>query len=193
MPSPEKFRKTLARQGVPDDVIHRIDSGFEGLKDSSGRRDRALYFQRAVSILKNSVSEEDFRTVFESNACCKGGIRLKNAREFAQKYAGLSLRERLAKIPEVPYMGSAELGDDGTITVHAVSWKQKDGYGCACPNIASLAGIEAVDSGYCLCGAGHFRFYYEILLGVKLKTLGIVSSPLDTKGEKPCVMRFSIE
>ena len=42
------------------------------------------------------------------------------------------------------------------------------------------------------CCGGHFKYYYEIMLGVKLKRAKIVSSPHDTDGEKPCAFRYEI-
>ena len=35
------------------------------------------------------------------------------------------------------------------------------------------------------------KYHYEIMLGVKLKTLEIESSPLDSKGIIPCVIKFA--
>lgn len=49
-----------------------------------------------------------------------------------------------------------------------------------------------VSRNYCVCCAGHFKHHYEIMLGVKLKTIEIVSSPLDSNGENPCVIKFAI-
>lgn len=42
------------------------------------------------------------------------------------------------------------------------------------------------------CCAGHFKYHYEIMLGVKLKTLEVLSSPLDSDGENPCIIKYEI-
>ena len=52
---------------------------------------------------------------------------------------------------------------------------------------------ESVSQNFCFCCTGHFKHHYEIMLGVKLKTLEIVSSPLDSNGKNPCVIKFEID
>ena len=39
---------------------------------------------------------------------------------------------------------------------------------------------------YCLCCAGHCRQHLERLLGIQLKTKEVVSSPINSNGQKPC-------
>ena len=36
------------------------------------------------------------------------------------------------------------------------------------------------------------NYHYEIMLGVKLKLVEVISSPHDTDGEKPCAFRSEI-
>ncbi|MGN1406439.1 MAG: hypothetical protein ACI4WM_09195 [Erysipelotrichaceae bacterium] len=89
-------------------------------------------------------------------------------------------------------MGSAELDSDVNLVVHALSYMINGRYSCACTNFNNSGIKETVRKDYCYCCAGHFRHHYEIMLGVKLKTLGIVSSPLDSEGKYPCVIKFEI-
>lgn len=104
------------------------------------------------------------------------------------------MEERLALISERPYMnmGSAKLNGDGDIIVHAVTYHPEDRFECACPTVSHVKRDYAIPREYCFCCGGHFKFHYEIMLGVKLELCEIVSSPHDTEGREPCVFRFRI-
>ena len=52
-------------------------------------------------------------------------------------------------------------------------------------------GVE-IPREYCYCCGGHFKYHYEIMRGVNLELLEIVSSPHDTQGEEPCVFKYQI-
>ena len=53
---------------------------------------------------------------------CKGGAREKASKAFAKTTHDKSLAEKLALIPAVPNMGRPVLNEDGSLTVHAVSY-----------------------------------------------------------------------
>lgn len=59
-------------------------------------------------------------------------------------------------------------------------------------NFNGLKYDYSVSRNYCFCCAEHFKHHYEIMLGVKLKTLEITSSPLDSNGKNPCVIKYAI-
>ena len=130
--------------------------------------------------------------MFEWNACCKGGAREKASKAFAKQYADKSLAERIALIPQVPFMGVPTLMADGSILVDAVRAREGGRYACACSNFSHSGWTGHVPRCYCYCCAGHFLHHYQIMLGVKLRTAEIVSSPLDSGGTLPCAMRFTI-
>ncbi|MDD5901371.1 MAG: hypothetical protein PUC73_10825 [Lachnospiraceae bacterium] len=193
MPCPEKFRETLVQHNIPQEIISRIHQGFEDLVSSSPKKKKALFFKRATDILCENCDIDAVHSLYERNACCKGGAREKASKQFAAKYAGLSLYERIKHIEEVPNMGSAVLEADGVIRVNAVYYKVGEQFACACSNYNKSGFQENVRKDYCYCCAGHFLHHYQIMLGVKLKTLEIVSSPLDSHGKEPCVIRFAIQ
>ena len=89
-------------------------------------------------------------------------------------------------------MGEPLKNEDRTITVKAVCYSDGEKYLCACPNFNGLPYDYCVSKNYCFCCAGHFKHHYEIMLGVKLKTLEIISSPLESNGENLCVIKFVI-
>lgn len=192
MPSLEKFRKSLESFNVDKDTITRSQAGFENLTDKATKPKRAAYFKHAVDVLSEELSAEKFQEIFEWNACCKGGAKEKASKTFAKENAHLSLEEKLAKIKSVPYMGDAHLNQDGTITLNAVSWFENEKFHCACSNFSKIKRDYPVSKNYCFCCSGHFLHHYQIMLGQKLKTLEIISSPLDSDGTNSCVMRFAI-
>ncbi|MDD6799958.1 MAG: hypothetical protein PUE85_06050 [Firmicutes bacterium] len=192
MPCPEKFRETLVQHNIPLEIACQINQGFEDLASSSPKKKKALYFKRATEILCENCDIDAVHALYESNACCKGGAREKASKLFASKYAQLPLKEKIEHIEEVPYMGNAVLEDDGVICANAVHYKVGEEFACACSNYNKSGFKENVRRDYCYCCAGHFLHHYQIMLGVKLKTLEIVSSPLDSNGKKPCVIRFAI-
>lgn len=192
MPCPEKFKETLLESSIPKDVVARINEGFEETCSSSHKKERANYFKRATDILCEECDINVVHSLYEKNACCLHGAREKNSKEFAKKYAHLLFRERIEHIFEAPNMGSAILESDRIIRVNAVSYKTGETYSCACSNFNKSGYTESVRRDYCYCCAGHFLHHYQIMLGIKLRVLEIVSSPLDSAGAMPCVMKFEI-
>ena len=192
MPCPEKFRESLEQFNIPQDIVEKINNGFEDLLSSSPKKKKAEFFKRATDILIENCDADIVHAMYESNACCKGGAREKASKAFAKKYSDLAYYERIQHIDEVPYMGKAVFEDNGVICVHAVHYVVGNQFSCACSNFNKSKYEQDVRKDYCYCCAGHFLHHYQIMLGVKLKTLEIVSSPLDSKGGMPCVIRFSI-
>ena len=192
MPCPEKFRNSLKEYNIKEDLINCINEGYEDLVSSSGKKRKAAYFKRATDILTENADISTVHNLYESNACCKGGSREKAAKAFAKKYEGVDYAERLRHIDEVAYMGTAVLESDNVICVNAVRYVVGDKFACACSNFNKSGYTEKVKKDYCYCCAGHFLHHYQIMLGVKLKTKEIVSSPLDGGGAEPCVIRFSV-
>lgn len=192
MPCPEKFRESLERFEIAEKIVTKINEGFEDLVSSSPKKKKAEFFQRATEILMEHADTDTVHRLFEDNACCKGGSREKASKEFAKKYQELDYVERLKYVAEVPYMGTAVLEGDSVICVQAVSYVVGERFACACSNFNKSGFQEPVQKDYCYCCAGHFLHHYQIMLGVKLRTLEIVSSPLDSQGAEPCVMRFQV-
>lgn len=192
MPSPEKFKESLEKFHVDETIISQINDGYEDIVTKTPKKIKAAYFKRAVDIMTEQMEEEKLKEILEWNACCKSGAREKASKAFGKEYADCSLDEKLAKIKDVPYMGVPVRNADGTITVNAVSYSDGEKYMCACSNYNGLKYDYSVSRNYCVCCAGHFKHHYEIMLGVKLKTIEIVSSPLDSNGDNPCVIKFAI-
>lgn len=192
MPSPEKFKKSLERFEIFNDVVDEINNGYEEVVDKSPKKVRASYFKHAVDIMEEKLDQGIMQEVLEWNCCCKGGAREKASKLFAKENSQISIEEKLERIKNVPYMGVPKKNSDGTITVNAVSFFDGEKFLCACSNFNGVKRDYSVSKSYCYCCAGHFKYHYEIMLGVKLRTLEIVSSPLDSNGTKSCVIKYEI-
>ena len=193
MPSPEKFRETLDMFGVNKEIIEEIECGFGELTSKTSKKTKSAFFAHALTVMNEKLPPESIQKILESNSCCRSGARLKNSREFAKRYAGYSTLERLKLISENPNlnMGSAGLDENGCLVVNAVAYHSGDKFECVCPTISKVPHIAPIPREYCWCCGGHFKFHYEIMLGVKLQAVEIISSPLDTGGEKPCAFRYA--
>ena len=194
MPSPEKFRETLTTFAVDEDIIGEMYAGFGEPVSKTPKPTKSAFFRQAIEVMNERLPKERVQEIIEANACCKSGARLKASQEFAKGHKDDTVEERLRLISERPYlnMGRAALDADGTILVHAVTYVFEDRFACACPTVSRVKRDYAIPREYCYCCGGHFKFHYEIMLGVKLELCEIVSSPHDTDGREPCVFRFRI-
>lgn len=192
MPCMERFAPSLREHGVSEEIIARINEGYDELSSGIPKKDKAAYFARAMEILDECVDKDTLRDIMDEHGCCKSGARLKASKAFNKENAGLTLEEKLAKIKDVPNMGYPRLTDDGKIEIQAVYYKVGDSYRCACPNFNDGKHKGSVSRSYCMCCAGHFRFHYEKMLGLKLKLDEVLSSPLDTGGKENCAFVFEV-
>ena len=192
MPGQDKFRASMKDHGIPEDVIGQVNAGYEEMTNKSPKIVHAEFFKRATDLFDELVPPDTANRFYEWNACCKNGSRYKASKAFYARYKDLPLKEKLEKIPDVPYMGKPVLNDDGTITIHAVSFWENGKFVCACPNFHGSGLTAPVSRTYCRCCGGHFKYHYQIMLGVKLNVLEVVSSPLDSEGKNPCVFRMEI-
>ncbi|ABX43268.1 hypothetical protein [Lachnoclostridium phytofermentans] len=192
MPSVEKFKESLTQFQVEDNIIKSINSGYEELVSSSPKKQKAAYFKQAIDIMDDNIPLDKSREILEWNACCKGGAREKASIAFRNENKELSLEEKLKKITKVPNMGKPLLNKDGTITIHAVEYWDGDRFACACSNFNKLKRDYPVSKNYCFCCGGHFKYHYEIMLGLTLKVKEVISSPLDSEGKNSCVFLFEV-
>ena len=194
MPSPEKFRETLDDFKVSRDIIDEMYVGFDGIVSKTNKKIKSAFFKQALDVMNEKLPPEKVQEIIEANACCKSGGRKKASEEFARINADKTTEEKLALISARPYlnMGSAELDENRQLLVHAVSFHPGEKFECACPTVSKIKRDYTIPREYCYCCGGHFKFHYEIMLGVKLELTEIVSSPHDTDGGQPCVFRYRI-
>lgn len=192
MPCPEKFKESLVKYGISKEVQDEINEGYEYLVSSSPKNERAEYFRRAMKILDEKVAPEEITPMMDYNGCCKSGARDKASKAFAKQNADKTLAEKVELVFGVKNMGKPCLTDDNMLLIHAVNYFDGERYRCPCPNFNSSIKYLDTSKTYCKCCSGHFRYHYQIMLGVKLELVEVVSSPLGSNGKEPCAFLYKI-
>jgi len=151
-------------------------------------------------IVPNTVQQ-----VLDSCACrSKDDEQDKQHHNLGGKNENKTLSEIISHINSM--LGDYEkinLNADNTLTVEW-SFINNKKYCCQClvtvkegVKVSELALNSNIDNSvmplsYCYCCAGSCRRYYHSKYGIELKTKEIVSSPINSKGEKPCSFVFEI-
>ena len=134
------------------------------------------------------LSKEQILTVMEEQGCNK----YEHTAESMSKFQGKTIQERVEIINAQwqEHELYCKLDSDGTLSV-LWGYKDKDKYVCICPCLKKMA-KPAASITYCGCCSGHIKHHFEQDLGVKLRLLETVSSPLSSGGEKQCEHRYEI-
>ena len=178
MPSMKKIRESMQKQEIPDEIMEQFD--FTEAKGNN---------------LEPILSLIDKMDLLLTKEQCLAIKRDKDCKAFAKEHAGKSLEEKLRLISEVEYMMKPQY-HDGTFIITMEGYQNGVHNGkttCSCSMIKKLKQPFSVSPTYCGCCAGHFRYHYQNMLGVAVKLKEVVSSPLNTNGEKPCQFLFEIE
>ncbi|MHB0856616.1 MAG: hypothetical protein ACYC5M_03485 [Anaerolineae bacterium] len=193
MPYPKPLYESLRTHHVDETVIAEIFAGFEDLlgEGKATKKRTHAFSVRAMDLLDQRLDAETRYQVLDACACSKTGARDRATRKFGKEYAGRSLAEKVEALAQIPNMCKPVLHEDGTITIQ-FGRPVDQGYRCSCPCVLSDRPAEPISSTYCLCCAGHFRYHYQQALGVPLRTVKVVSTPLNTNGREPCVLKFEV-
>ncbi len=178
------IKTKLAKYNINEKMAKEI-IGNGDLVDIIGRMEKLLEPEIMYQILDTSACGTSQRE-----------LRAINALE------GETLQEKIKKIAFLDdfHAGwNVVFNKDNTITAGWVI-KDKDDFGCVCSatvkNKLKVSDLphenRTMPLSYCLCCAGHCRRHLEKLLNVQLKTKAIVSSPINSKGKKPCEFIFEI-
>lgn len=189
MPNIKRIQHAIAKQGASDEVMAR----FNEISYQKGNHPEP--FVSLINLMDEFLTKEQCLALMEKEGCCKGGKRDADCKAFAKEHADKPLAEKLALMSSIEYMMSPVLNDDGTITITWGGHQNGVHTGkttCSCGTIKKLKQPFSVPSTYCGCCAGHFLYHYQNALGVKLRLKEIVSSPLNTNGEKPCSFTYEI-
>lgn len=189
MPCPEKFKESLIKYEISEEVQKEIN---DDIISSSPKKIKAEYFQRAMKILDEKVDEKVITNMLDYNGCCKTGAREKASKAFAKENSNKTLEEKIPLILKVRNMGKAELVNNDELLIHAVNYFDGVRFRCACPNFNSSLIYLDTSNTYCKCCSGHFRYHYQIMLGVKLELIKVFSSPLGSDGKDPCAFLYRI-
>lgn len=190
MPCIKKMKQTMKNQGISDEII----SQFTFAEQKGNRPEPIISF---IDLLDKLLTKEQVLRIMQNEGCSKGGQRDIDAKAFGKLHKEKSLFEKieLMKTADLGYIFPPTLNADGTLSISFGGHQNgvhKGKTTCSCGAIKKLKQPFSVSSTYCGCCAGHFMYHYQNALGIKLRLKQIVSSPLNTNGEKPCSFIYEI-
>jgi hypothetical protein len=129
----------------------------------------------------------------EEQGCFKGDSTAKPFIEFGEKHVGKTVEERLKLFDELnaSYKVPCSLNEDGTLSIYFCII-EGDKTKCICRQKPKDVAMKDVSLTFCACCGGHLRFTYQLALGVRLRLIEVVSSALNSGGEKRCEFLFEI-
>ncbi|WP_313755947.1 hypothetical protein [Tissierella sp.] len=158
-----------------------------------------------IERMENTLDSDTLHQILDSNACTGGKEFLKRCEKIGKEIVGKTLSERIAHVNSISSDSEKIiLNADNTLSVKW-SFDNNGKYKCVCSatvitgvKVSELA-LENNNAGdcvmplsYCYCCAGSGRRHLQLQLGVELKTKEVISSPINSKGEKPCEFIFQI-
>lgn len=182
------IKKRLEQNNVDKELIRGI----------IGNGDLVEVITRMETLLDSHMMYE----ILDSCACLGSKEYLKKCEKIGKELAYKSLNEKILYLnSEIFTSESISLNNDGTLNAVMV-YKSNDKYSCVCSatvykdvKVSDLALSKSncyddMPLSYCLCCAGSLRRHLQLMLDVKLKTKKIISSPINSRGEKPCEFVF---
>jgi len=151
-----------------------------------------------ITSMENLLDPEITYQVLDSCAC---GTSIKEIKEL-KKIDAETIRERIndiARLDDFHSDWNVCLNQDATLTAGWII-KENDNYACVCSAVVKkgvkvselIRENRTMPLTYCLCCAGHCRQHLQKLLDIQLKTKEVVSSPINSTGQKPCEFIFEI-
>lgn len=139
--------------------------------------------------MDNLLTRGQILSVMEEQGCNKN----EPTAEFMLKFKDKLIEERIRILNAMDMNESARcrINDDGTLSIF---WNFEDNekYRCVCSIISKLSKPTTVSLTYCGYCSGHVKYHFENSLGVKLRLIETVSSPISSNGEKHCEHLFEI-
>ena len=180
-----EIKRTMLDKGIPKEIMEQ----FVFPESEEETPEEKITF---AAQMDNLLSKEQILSVMEEQGCEK--YLHDSAVGLMEKLSGKPIEERIeilnsTKMNEQP---RSRLNDDGTLNIF---WWYKDDGGkfiCVCPIMNKLLRPATVSLTYCGCCGGHVKYHFQNFLGVKLRLLETVSSPINSNGEKYCEHRFEI-
>lgn len=171
---------------IPQDIL----PVFEGISDKYEAMDVSSYGEcdsEFVKAMEKHLTKEQRFWLYEQNGACKGTGHDKERKAFADKYADMTIAERVTQFAEVSKR-RVVLNDDNTMTV---TFKCSHGYYKRAREEKNFTPPRSVESYFERCAGGRL---YELqkVLGIKLKIKSVDISPLSENVENPVVFTFEI-
>lgn len=178
-----EIKRTMLDKGIPKETMEQFD--FPENEEETPE-DKIAFVNQMDSLL----SKEQILSIMEEQGCNKK----EPTAEFMLKFRDKPLEERMniinaMSLYEQPH---CRINDDETLSIFWDNYVKDGKYQCVCPMMSELSKSEAVSITFCGCCSGHVKFHFENFLGVKLRLVETVSSPISSNGEKYCEHRFEI-
>lgn len=182
------IKKKLSLNNVDGKTIKEI-IGNEDLVDVIGR-------------MENLIDSDMMHEILDSCACGGGQEFIKQCKKIGKDLAGKPLDEKVDYLNNNIFHSEKITLNGSNLLTGTFLYKEDEKYKCVCSAVVKK-GIavsdltrdtdnRAMPLSYCFCCAGSFRRHLQLQLGVELKTKEIVSSPINSKGQKPCEFIFEI-
>ncbi len=178
-----EIKQTMLDKGIPMEVIRQ----FVFPKSEAETPKEEIAF---ASQMDKLLTKEQILSVMQEQGCSKN----KPTNEFMSRLKDKSIEERIEIINALDKSESAHcrLNDSGTLSIFWDFYNEDGKYRCVCSTINKLPEPATVSLTYCGCCSGHVKYHFENYLGVKLRLIEIVSSPISSNGEKQCEHLFEI-
>jgi len=178
------IKRTMLDKGIPTQIMEQ----FVFPETEAGTSEEKIAF---VNQIDNLLTKEQILSVMEEQGCEK--YLHDSAAELMAKLKGRPIEERIKILNtmDITEQANYRLNNDGTLSIfwdHGENGK----YRCVCPTMSKLSKLATVSITFCGCCSGHTKYHSENFLGVKLRLIEIVSSPISSNGEKYCEHRFEI-
>ena len=112
MPYPDKIKKTMLKQGIPDEIIKQFN-----FPDSLSLENTIAFIDQMDKLL----SQEQCLAIMEEQGCVKTGKMDVASRAFGKEHMDKTLEEKIKLLDEadISYRtpGSCRLNNDGTLSV----------------------------------------------------------------------------
>lgn len=179
----KEIKQTMLNKGIPAEIMEKFI--FPETEDETPEEKIAFADQMDNLLLKDQIL-----SVMEEQGCNKN----EPSAEFMLKFIDKPLEERIKIINAMSLYEQPHCrqNDDGTLSIFWDNYVENGKYQCVCPIISKLSKPATVSLTFCGCCSGHVKFHFENFLGVKLRLVETVSSPISSNGEKYCDHRFEI-
>lgn len=170
------------------------------IKEIIGNKDLIDIVNRMDELLDPDMTHQ----ILGACGCTGGRAYLKQCEKIGKEIADKTLEEKLKHLNEDPEAYQMILNEDNTLRVK-MFFKDNDKYRCVCSasvkkgvRVSDLAQQEknsdqrVMPLSYCFCCAGSNLIHSQLKLGIQLRTKEIVSSPIHSKGNKPCEFIFEM-
>jgi hypothetical protein len=183
---------TLKKKSGGEETINQIIN-VKYIHNREVKQNNANQCAAVIRKMKEILQFDEIADVMAERSCCKSGKRLADIRSFVKENESKALEEKIILLAEVQYMGRPALTKDGCITTNgcAGTWRSNV-FRCSCWALGErVPQGETMPAEYCLCCGGHFKFYYQKALGLKLKIVRIENSAF-IDATKPCSFLYKI-